>query len=279
MAGSQGFCPRCGTARTGSFRFCRSCGLDLEAPGGAGPAGPPSEEPPVAPRVQLPAPSTTAAPPSASPSYSEKYAGTPYGQPVAPVTPGQPAQWVPPGKSNRGRWLVVAGVAVLVFVGIAALAGRPDEDTGPTGGGETATPRSTSTSTPTPTPTATPTPRPTVYATLTARSWEQVVKSPDDYVGHTFRLWACITQFDAATGPDTFRGQASYDEQEFWYSDADNVVFTGDADLLKEFVQDDVVAMDVMTLGSITYDTQIGGSTTAPAFEVVRIALEGSCSI
>lgn len=25
-------CPTCGTARTGSFRFCRSCGLDFDAP-------------------------------------------------------------------------------------------------------------------------------------------------------------------------------------------------------------------------------------------------------
>jgi len=28
MAGE--FCPRCGTARAGAFRFCRSCGFDFE---------------------------------------------------------------------------------------------------------------------------------------------------------------------------------------------------------------------------------------------------------
>jgi hypothetical protein len=25
------FCPRCGTARAGSFRYCRSCGLDFDS--------------------------------------------------------------------------------------------------------------------------------------------------------------------------------------------------------------------------------------------------------
>jgi hypothetical protein len=29
------FCPRCGTQRTGSFRFCRSCGLDFDTATGA----------------------------------------------------------------------------------------------------------------------------------------------------------------------------------------------------------------------------------------------------
>lgn len=27
------YCPRCGTARAGAFRYCRSCGLDFDAGG------------------------------------------------------------------------------------------------------------------------------------------------------------------------------------------------------------------------------------------------------
>ena len=32
--GGPGFCPRCGTARAPGFRYCASCGLDLDAPSG-----------------------------------------------------------------------------------------------------------------------------------------------------------------------------------------------------------------------------------------------------
>jgi hypothetical protein len=31
-AGGTEFCPKCGNARIGAFRFCRSCGFDFEAP-------------------------------------------------------------------------------------------------------------------------------------------------------------------------------------------------------------------------------------------------------
>ena len=77
-------------------------------------------------------------------------------------------------------------------------------------------------------------------------------------------MWGCISQFDAATGDDTFRARASYANQTYWYSDGDNAIFTGDTDQLANFVQDDIVFMDVISLGSLTYDTQIGGSTTVP---------------
>jgi hypothetical protein len=35
--------------------------------------------------------------------------------------------------------------------------------------------------------------------------------------------------------------------------------------------------MRVTTLGSFTYDTQIGGNTTVPWFSVDRISRKGSC--
>ena len=33
-------CPKCGAARTGSFRFCRTCGLDFDAPETGTPTAP-----------------------------------------------------------------------------------------------------------------------------------------------------------------------------------------------------------------------------------------------
>jgi hypothetical protein len=66
------------------------------------------------------------------------------------------------------------------------------------------------TATPAPTAKATPvpTPKPMAYGKLSDRAWAKLVKSPDRYTGKGYELWACISQFDAATGDDMFRGQA-----------------------------------------------------------------------
>ncbi len=130
---------------------------------------------------------------------------------------------------------------------------------------------------PTPKPTPAPTPKPIVYATLSDRSWQKVVKAPDSYMGRTYQIWACISQFDAATGLDTFRGQGSNKKREYWYLDGENALFTGDEGRLSDFVEGDMVYLKVTVLGSYSYDTQIGGNTTAPWFEVDKIARKGSC--
>lgn len=140
------------------------------------------------------------------------------------------------------------------------------------------TPKPTATPKPTPTPSPEPTPTPISYATLTSRTWAQLVKAPDNYAGKTYTVWGCITQFDAATGPDTFRAQASYRKETYWYTSGTNALFTGDETQLTDFVADDVVSMHVLVVGSYTYDTTIGGSMTAPAFLVVDISRKGSCS-
>lgn len=59
------FCPRCGTARIGGFRFCRSCAFDYDAapapePGAAGAAGEPA--PATEPTPATPAPAAPAFP-------------------------------------------------------------------------------------------------------------------------------------------------------------------------------------------------------------------------
>jgi hypothetical protein len=130
-----------------------------------------------------------------------------------------------------------------------------------------------------PEPTVKPTPKPTpvAYATLTSRAWAKVVKAPDSYIGKTYKIWGCITQFDAATGLDTFRAQASYRNETYWYSDGVNAVFNGSEARLSDFVEDDLVQMNVEVLGSYSYDTSIGGSLTVPMFEVVKITRKGSC--
>jgi hypothetical protein len=131
---------------------------------------------------------------------------------------------------------------------------------------------------PTPKPTPVPTPKPITYATLSDRSWAKLVKAPDNYIGIGYALWGCITQFDAATGLDTFRADASNKKREYWFSDGVNAFFSGDASRLADFVQDDVVSMKVLSMGSFSYDTQNGGNTTVPLFEIVSISRKGSCA-
>ena len=83
---AQEFCPRCGMARTGSFRFCRSCQFDFEA------------NPPVVQAAITP-------PPSAAP---------------APTSPPGPAAWATPATGAAG--LNLAAVAVIIGGAIYAVA-------------------------------------------------------------------------------------------------------------------------------------------------------------
>jgi hypothetical protein len=105
-----------------------------------------------------------------------------------------------------------------------------------------------------------------------------LVKAPDNYIGKTYQIWACIWQFDAATGADAFLGNASYRKESYWNLYGENSSFTGDEDVLADFVEDDIVVMNVSSLGSYSYDTQAGGNTTVPAFTVDKITRKGSCA-
>lgn len=103
------------------------------------------------------------------------------------------------------------------------------------------------------------------------------MKAPDNYRGENYKVWGCVSQFDAATGPDTFRAQASYQMEKNWYSNGSNAVFMGAATQLADFAKNDVVQMNVVVFGSYVYVTQNGGSTTVPSFMVWDIERVGSC--
>lgn len=127
-------------------------------------------------------------------------------------------------------------------------------------------------------PAPTPVPAPLTYEQLEDRDWDLLVKTPDAYIGNGYVVWACIFQFDAATGDEAFLAFASNTVRDYWSSEGDNSRFTGDAGPLAAFVEDDLVSMNVVSLGSYSYDTQRGGNTTVPMFQVDQIALQGSCA-
>jgi hypothetical protein len=103
-----------------------------------------------------------------------------------------------------------------------------------------------------------------------------MIKNPDAFKGQVFTLVSLIVQFDAATGPCSFRGYWDNDVHEYNFEYAgDNGVFkAGDGvrtcPVLDGIDQDDVVRLWVRGDGAFTYSTQIGGSTTAPAFTVLQ---------
>lgn len=130
--------------------------------------------------------------------------------------------------------------------------------------------------TPTPTPAPVDTPAPVTFAKVSSRTWAQIVKSPDSYVGNRYQVWACITQFDAATGPAAFLTDASYQRERYWFN-GNPAFFNGAESALAPFVKDDIVFMSVIGAGSFSYDTQAGGNTTVPLFQVVHISRKGSC--
>lgn len=199
-----------------------------------------------------------------------------------PADPGKPPRpWY-----KKKRFIIPAGlVGLLVLPGL--LGGGDDTSS------STAAPAATTVAAPTVTP-ATPAPsatttapepvktstaaKPTKYQAISARDFKLLVKDPDSFAGKAYRIYGVVTQFDAATGSNGFRADtgATKLKADDWYEFDQNSVLTGDESVLAEVVQDDLFQANVIVAGSYTYDTQIGGSTTVPAFEIQEISVYGS---
>lgn len=121
-------------------------------------------------------------------------------------------------------------------------------------------------------------PKPKDYPTLDSRGWDLLVKDPDAHAFETYHVYGYVTQFDAATGDSQFRADADYRAHTDWYDYEDNVLFgvaDEDAARLADVVQGDIFEANITVVGSFSYDTQIGGSTTVPLFLVDAIAVTG----
>ena len=111
------------------------------------------------------------------------------------------------------------------------------------------------------------------YEELDERTLAQIVKAPDEHLGRQVIVYGTITQLDAATGKCFVRLSVSHAPQDAWYDYEHNSVgFSGDGEsdcpLLDPFVADDEVKLWGTMGGSLSYDTQIGGSTTVPAYSI-----------
>ncbi|MEV6417219.1 hypothetical protein [Kribbella sp. NPDC051718] len=243
-------------------------------------------------------------PPSQQPQYQPpQYQQQPYQQGPAPYQ-----RPVPPPKQHKTRNIVAAGsVGVVILIGLiggafsdkgtdpnagkdskpAAVASVPpkDDSSAPAPVATTkapSTPKASAKPTPAkPVPAKTtvapPKPEPVVYRKLTSRQWAKLVKSPDDHVGETILVYGVVTQFDAATGEDGFRADADSRRHSESYEYPENTVFQQETGSTKldDVVEGDFFTAKVLVLGSYSYDTQIGGNTTVPSFEVVSVSVTG----
>ncbi|MCS5718591.1 DUF2510 domain-containing protein [Herbiconiux sp. CPCC 205763] len=205
-------------------------------------------------------------------------------------TPGRQRAAI--GSILGGAAFIVAIVMTIVYgvIGAGAINAAVTSETSQTAPAEpaptpTEAPEPTSTPTPTPTPTPEPIPEPVAapfdpaqYLEAADRDYALLVKTPDDHVGDKIVSYGEIIQFDSATGPCQFRASTSGTQKEYSYEyDQNTLIYAGDSEtscpLLDATVQGDIVKMYVTVMGSYSYDTQIGGNTTVPLFQVDGLEL------
>jgi hypothetical protein len=168
----------------------------------------------------------------------------------------RPYQSQPPGK--RKKWPWVAGAAVLL---LAALIGTALN---------VATPSSRAADSAAPAAPLVP------HRVINARDWQIIAKDPDAHDGERIIVYGRVTQFDAATGDDTFRASVdSVNHPGNAYAFDTNTVLSGNASALRDVVIDDLFRAEVTVAGSKSYGTQIGGSTTVPMLTVDTIKVIG----
>ena len=118
-----------------------------------------------------------------------------------------------------------------------------------------------------------------VYTHLTSRAFKQLVKDPDSYIGKTYYIYGEITQFDAATGTEMFLaavGPKKLRKSYGYVSYPQPAFLNGTGSQLKKYVLGDLFTAKVTVLGSYSYDTQAGGRTTVPQFQIDSISRYGS---
>ncbi|MGC4805059.1 hypothetical protein [Micromonospora sp. DT233] len=191
-----------------------------------------------------------------------------------------------PARSAVRTW-AVGGAALVVALAIGiggAVTATSGDRAQPANATAPSTPTTPTTATPTtaalttaaptiaaPTPTkstAAPKPKPPTYKKLSARQWKLIAKNPDAHLGEHYVVYGRVTQFDAATGTDSFRADVAHRRMSDSYDYETNTMLYGSESELEDLVEDDIFRATVMVLGSHSYDTQVGGSTTAPLLQV-----------
>lgn len=116
----------------------------------------------------------------------------------------------------------------------------------------------------------------TKYRALSSRDWSLLAKTPESHIGEKVKVYGNVTQFDAATGVDTFRANTDGVRHTQSYEYDTNTLVTAGAADLSNVVEHDLVTMYVEVTGSNSYETTLGGTTTIPTLKVHVIEVAGS---
>jgi hypothetical protein len=157
------------------------------------------------------------------------------------------------GRRTTWPWMVGAGVLLLAVV-IAT--------------GVRISPPSTSASVP-----------PPPHRAVDAREWQVIAKDPDAYEGERIVVHGHVTQIDRDADTSTVRanvdGVAHDGEERAYLKYKTNTMLSGEAKALDGVVSGDLFSAEVTVRGSISYDTQVGGSATVPVLAINSIQVTG----
>jgi hypothetical protein len=116
------------------------------------------------------------------------------------------------------------------------------------------------------------------HRAVDAREWQVIAKDPDAHEGERIVVHGHVTQFDPA-GNKTFRanvdGVAHGGDGYAYLRYKTTTMLSGDTKALEGVVSGDLFTAEVTVRGSISYDTQIGGSATVPVLTVDSIRVTG----
>lgn len=169
------------------------------------------------------------------------------------MTQGGPPQQTNPQRrlGQRSAWPWVVGAGVLLLAVVIATGVR-------------ISPPSTSVSVPLP-----------PHRAVDAREWQVIAKDPDAYEGERIVVHGHVTQIDPAAGTSTVRanvdGVAHGGDERAYLKYKTNTMLRGDAKALDGVVSGDLFTAKVTVRGSMSYDTQVGGSATVPVLAIDSI--------
>ena len=115
-----------------------------------------------------------------------------------------------------------------------------------------------------------------VFTSPNEVTWNSLIRMPNSQKGKNFLIYGCVAQFDSNTGGSKFRAYASPTQQEYYWSNGANSIFTGSSKELLKLSEKSAFLAKVTVTGGVSYTT-IGGKTSVPSFAINQFQVIGKC--